>query len=293
MALVPLPIVVGCNRSGTTLLRAMLDSHPDLAVVHESRFIPDLGARHAEGPFDPATFATDLTAHPSFGRLGLDPDAVRAACATDPPQTLPDGFRRVLAWYAENAGKPRAGDKTPEYVLEMPRLARLLPETRFVHVVRDGRDVATAIVDAPIGTADLAEAAAAWRRLVSAGRRDGKRLGPGRYLEVRYEALVDDPEAVLRTVCQFVGLSFDPSMLRYHERADDVIRHAGIPELHTAIRRPPTPLLRDWRQDLSQADVRRVESIAGDELQRFGYPLATPAGAAERLRWSIDRLRRR
>lgn len=192
--LAPLPFVVGCNRSGTTLLRAMLDSHPSLAVIHESRFIPDPANQSAGGVrLQVSRFMDDLIAHPSFTRLGLDARDLRSTVEDAGPANYADAVRTVLTAYAHAAGKARAGDKTPEYVRSMALIGRMLPEARFIHVIRDGRDVAAGIVAAPVGPTDLGDAAGIWEHMVSVGRRDGRRLGSGRYLEVRYERLVRRP----------------------------------------------------------------------------------------------------
>lgn len=287
MGSVPFPVIVGCHRSGTTLLRAMLDSHPDLAVVHESRFIPALAALHAgTPPFRQDEFVDDLIVHPSFARLGLDAGAVRTAVAQACPQGFADALRAVFAAYASAAGKRRAGDKTPEYVLRIPLIAETLPESRFVHVIRDGRDVAVSTVAAPLGPTDLGDAASTWANIVTAGRRDGSRLGPTRYLELRYERLVDEPATALNEVCVFLELDYADAMLSYHERADEIVRTAGMLELHDAIKKLPTPNLRDWRRDLGAAEVHRIEVVAGSTLTELGYELSGGLVPRPRRPWA-------
>jgi hypothetical protein len=288
----PFPIIVGSHRSGTTLLRAMLDSHPELAVVHESRFIPELASDHARSElFQPSSFVDDLIAHPSFARLGLETEDLRAAVERARPQEFADALRATFTAYAAAAGKSRAGDKTPEYVRSMPLIGELLPESRFIHVIRDGRDVAASIVAAPLGRTDLGEAARSWVRTVSLGRRDGSRLGPARYQEVRYERLVDDPPSVLRHICEFLEIDYDDAMLHYHERADEIVRNAGIQELHEAIKKPPTPKLRDWRRELPPAELDEIEAVAGRTLSELGYELAGKSALRQRLPWMRRRRR--
>jgi hypothetical protein len=280
-----MPFVVGCNRSGTTLLSGMLDSHPELAVVHESLFVPALIT--STGPpqeFAADTFVDELVANVGFFRLGLEADTVRAAVDAVRPDGVAAAIRVVFDSYARAAGKPRYGEKAPDYVRSMPLIAAVLPESKFVHLIRDGRDVAPAIVDVPEGTDDLVKAARFWVQMVSAGRRDGPALGAGRYLEVRYEHLVTDPRRVLGTVCDFLELEFDPTMLSYHERADDIIRHSRNEWMHGSIRKPPTPGLRDWRRDLSADDLRKVEAVAGPTLVECGYELGAKRVGLGRLR---------
>ena len=212
----PFVFVVGCGRSGTTVLRTVLDSHPDLAVSHEGRFVAPLGLRRARYE-RPEGFATDrliadLTADRAVRtNLEFDEDDVRAALAGPAPEGFPDAVRRIFAHYAEVRGKSRYGDKFPGYVLRMDLLAGMFPEARFVHIVRDGRDVALSY--RAIAPADAVTLAFDWRSRVSAGRAAGATLGPARYQEVRYEDLVTDPRPTVEGLCGFLDLAFDPAML--------------------------------------------------------------------------------
>jgi hypothetical protein len=271
----PFPFVVGRGRSGTTLVRAILDSHPDMAVPDETHLIVRLGRRRqryerASG-FDVDTFMDDLGRRRGFDCFELDEPVVRADLRADPPGSYPDAIRRVFALYAASRGKRRYADKTPIHVLNVPYLADLFPEARFVHVIRDGREVALSYLDVAWGPTSVADAALEWRRAVLSGRRAGSRLGPSRYLEVRYERLVDDTEATVRGLCDFLDLAFDPVMLRYHERADEVAGKMGMPDARQALYRPLTRGLRDWRTQIPVSDVALFEALAGDVLDELGY----------------------
>jgi hypothetical protein len=101
-------------------------------------------------------------------------------------------------------------------------------------------------------------------------------VGPARYREIRYEELVERPEAVLRAICPFAGVPFDPSMLRYHERADQIVSSDERRNHHTRLGRPPTKGLRDWRTQMSASDLAGFEAIAGDLLEDLGYERAVP-----------------
>jgi hypothetical protein len=277
------PFVVGSGRSGTTLLRAMLDSHPLLAVPDEVSFIVRLSSPHYAvrygwpRRFDAAACTDLLLASGAFRRWRLPEAEVRAALAAPAPTDLPDVVRRVYALFAALQGKPRYADKTPTHVLHLPRLGRLFPESRFVHLVRDGRDVALSYCSVAWGPSTVAEAAVEWRRRVAAGRRAGRRLGAGRYLEVPYESLVASPEPVLRKVCAFLALPYDPAMLDYPDRAGSVIANTRFPEAHQRLRLAPTRGLRDWRRDMAPADVAAFEAVAGSVLTAFGYERAVPS----------------
>jgi sulfotransferase family protein len=272
------PIIVGVGRSGTTLLRAMLDSHPQLSIPEESEFLVSLGKgrRNYEhgGAFDGELFMRNLFAHFGFRRWGLSEDAVRQAFVTKPPNDFADAVDRVYGAFATWKGKTRYGDKTPHYVINLDLLADLLPDARFVHVIRDGRNAALSYLESDFGPDSVVEAAYFWRRRIQKGRRSGDRLGPRRYREVRYEHLVDDPAAVLQELCGFIDLEFDPSMLRYYDRAQDIV---GQDQDHRNVHLPPTKGLRKWEEQMSPGDVELFEAIAGTELLQLGYAATAPS----------------
>jgi hypothetical protein len=274
----------------------MLDSHPRIAVSHESEWMVPMGRRRAsyrrEGEFDDDRFVADLLSHSWADRVGLSEDDVRSAVTIAAPASFADAIRSVFDAYAGKHGKPRAGDKTPSYVIHIDLLAQVLPEGRFVHIVRDGRDVAMSYMDVPFGPKDMREAAMFWRRRVGAGRASGTRLGPGRYLEVRYEDLVDRPEDNLRRVCAFLDAEFDPAMLRYHERAEELVSAARHPGHHGHLFHAPEKGVRDWRTTMSKDDLVLFESIAGPVLERFGYE-RSGVRAPARLRLAGAKLRTR
>ena len=250
------------------------------------------------GTFDVDALAHDLLANVHFQAVGFAEADVRAALAAAAPATFPDAMRAVFAAIAAAAGKSRYGDKTPGYVARIPLLARLFPEARFVHVIRDGRDSSLSYLDRGYGPRDVAEAAIRWESRVRRGRADGRDLGPARYTELRYEDLVSDPAAALAPVCGFLGLPYAPEMLRYHERADQLLAVTRDPERFAHLAAPPTGGLRDWRTQMAAGDLALFEAIAGRTLAALGYdvvtsrpPIALRLQAVQRrLAWQRRRL---
>lgn len=267
------PFFVGCGRSGTTLVRAMFDSHPDMAIPDESNFIPRFGRRRRRYErswgFATAAFLDDLFTQRWFRQAGLSQEATWQAFDSNPPASLPAAIRNLFALYAREHGKKLYGDKTPSYVLHLPLLADLFPEARFVHVLRDGRDVAMSLLEVGFGPRTMAEAAIHWRERVGKGLTYGRQLGPTRYREVRYEDVLEDPAGTIGPLCDFVGLEFDPVMLRYFERADSIVSSKVYK--YRSVRLPPTKQIRDWRTQLPRRDLALFEVLAGDFLEEAGY----------------------
>ena len=278
------PFVVGVGRSGTTLLQAMLNAHPELAMPFESHFIVPFGERREEyeqpGGFDTERFISDLTTEWSVRRWEIPDATLRNALTGVRPRDLADAIRRVFALYAVIHGKSLYGDKTPDYMLSMPFLARLFPEARFVHVIRDGRDVALALRDVDwMRQNEVVDCALYWALRVETARRAGRWLGPHRYSEVRYEELVYRPAATLRRVCDFLNLRYVEAMLDHRVSAVELVRtEPNLNEFRT-LHMPVTRGLRDWRTQMDRDDVRTFEQVAGEVLVSFDYELSQPATA--------------
>lgn len=286
------PFIVGSGRSGTTLLRALLDAHPELAIPPESYFVVSLARRseryQVDGRFDVEALAADVTAHPRFERWGLPGQELRDKLVSAGADGYPAAIRAVYQAYADHRGKPRYGDKTPKYVKDIARLAELFPESRFVHIVRDGRDVVLSFKDLGWGPDSAIESALRWRNWVELGRDAARDIDRERYLEIRYEDLAADPAQVLRQVCEFIALPFSEQMFEYTERADEIIGANYYPEGHGRIRLPPTSGLRDWRTQMDREDLVKFELVAGDLLDRLGYERAVPKATAKRRREADD-----
>lgn len=269
------PFVVGCVRSGTTMLRAMLDSHSALAVTPESYFVAPALVRAPNwvrpGGFDGDAFLRAMAGDPSFSEWQLPVDEVRERWRVCPPPDVPAALRDLYGCYARARGKARAGDKTPAHVLDVELLARSFPEARFLHIVRDGRNVVPSLIEMHFGPDRVGAAALFWRDRVSRGRAGGRRIGEDRYREIRYEDLVEDPEPVLRDVCGFFALDYEPGMLEYHHRADEVLDGLRFTHHVQGIRRPPSQSGRDWRTSMPPRDVQLFEALAGDLLDELGY----------------------
>jgi hypothetical protein len=290
----PAPFVVGVPRSGTTLLRLQLDSHPQLAIGPETGWGFVAGLPAVDG-HDPDTLLDAVIALDTWPDLRLDRDDARRALERARPWSAGAGLRELYRALAAGEGKARWGDKTPLHLGCMPVLAAALPEARFIHIIRDGRDVAASVRGLPFAPGDgsIEAIAADWRDRIAQARRDAAGLEHAR--EVHYERLVREPEPVLRELCDFLELPFDRAMLRAHERAADVM--ARLPATrrvdgrtttraeriarHAHLGHPPDPTRAGrWRETLTADEAARFESVAGGLLAELGYePLASSAAA--------------
>jgi hypothetical protein len=286
----PMPILVGAPRSGTTLLRFMLDSHPLLAIPPETGFLAHVATLPESNHIGPEEFLRIVTTYPpdapAWEDFGIDSAEYRDRLQQLRPFSAGGGVRVFYRLYARRQGKPRYGDKTPTYCAQMPAIGSLLPEAHFIHIVRDGRDVVLSLRNMWFAPGkDMTSLAAYWSQLIRAAR-DGSSRTP-HYLEVRYEELVLNAEPTLRRICEFVGLEFNPAMLRYWERTpvrlqqhrtrrrvdgSVVVTHERRLEQQQWTTRPlQTAHLGHWRTGMTPEDHLEFLRIAGGTLDELGY----------------------
>jgi hypothetical protein len=281
--------VIGNPRSGTTLLRFILSSHPRLHIPAETGFLPFLGF-DADAILAPVEARTVLT---RIGRLnrewaGLVED-VEALYRELPEPTLARLLDALYRVQIAEHGAVRWGDKTPSYVLHLDRLDRIFSTAQFVHVIRDGRD-ATLSARAKWGRRrwymDNYYLLRNWVRHVDHGRQAGRKLPADRYLEIRYEGLVQHPERVVKEICAFLGETFCPEMLNHTQLAREQIGPRG----HVEVREPiSTASVQRWKTQMSNSDKRLADRVAGPTLAACGYELSglgLPTGG-DRLRFLL------
>jgi hypothetical protein len=258
------PIIIGgCPRSGTTLLRVMLDSHPNIACG------PELKAIHLVA----MAFAT---MHKAFGEnlqahYGISEQRLAGIFG--------DQIKALLEPYRRRTGKPRIAEKTPQNIEVFPFLFHLLPGSPLIHVIRDGRDVVCSLLAerwvSPITgnvldyTQDPRQAAEFWVKTLVDARPMRGRGYAGVYTEVRYEDLVQKPEPTLKRLLDFIGEPWDPAVLDFHRRAHD------LPSAESGSRGVDRPLheqsIGRWRRDLGERERAAVKEVAGATLMELGY----------------------
>ena len=291
----PYVFIVGSARSGTTLLQRMVDAHPQVAVVNEARFIPRYFKSRTG--LTPEGFVTPelipkLLEHRRFYKVNIGREELERLINSDEPVSYSSFVSAIFDLYGQREGKSLVGDKTPSYVLSLPTLHGLWPTAKFVHIIRDGRDVCLSMLnwlsekgqvaarrratwtEDPVSTAALW-----WKHRVRLGREDGNALRPELYYEIRYETLVSQPATECAALCDFLGLPYHEAMLKFYEG-----REKADPGLDAKKAwRPITPGLRDWRSQMTLDDIERFEAAAGDLLDELGYPRAVPNPPQERL----------
>jgi hypothetical protein len=268
--------IVGCARSGTTLLQAMVHSHPRLAMPPENRFVMpvyhgrvDFGdLRQADNRDAVARYIT-ATKGMKFRDLGVKRADVRRRAREVPP-TIGSILGAVLELFARRFDKARWGDKRPNYIQDLDVVLGLFPDAQIIHVIRDGRDCAASLKRMPWWTFGYPASVYKWVSAIDTALQARERLRPDQYHEVRYEDLVAEPRRHLETLCAFLDEDFDEAMLEHHRQAEvKVPRYKGW---HEQVHRPVTgDAIQRWQRELDDQEVRLFEHVAGRQLEAVGY----------------------
>ena len=272
--------VVGMNGSGTSMMLDSLGRHPELyAMPDETLMMPYIIMR--------AERFGDLRVNARFRRywqfaINQIPALIRFNNGVKPslppnwasfPRTVEGVFDGIFSTLAAPHGKRRWCEKTPDHVQHLPLLSSHFPSARFIHLVRDGREVARSIRRRQLRTPELV--IYRWKKLVELGQRDGGKLG-SRYLELRYEDLTSNPRHEMETVCQFLGIDFNEQVLRSKMPESPERKHLPSGSLGVIAPNPAK-----WPQYFDTETIKRLEAIGGRKLSSLGYPVTDPTGDAD------------
>jgi hypothetical protein len=279
----PIPFIVSVARSGTTLLRLMLDTHPDLAIPPETHFLPDLFKLAGGDDTLREEFYSIVVNSLFWEDFHISKLDFRNALEQIDHFSISSGIQCFYRLYAARFNKPRWGDKTPPYNLHMLAIQSYLPQAHFIHIIRDGRDVALSSRDLWFGPGkDIKSQARHWSSRIYEARRQAKMLK--NYLEVHYEDLVNNPEDELKKICRFIALPYHPKMQGYYISAKNRLaelndRNGDIKvsreqrmNIHKLTTRPPDrSRIGKWRTCMSIEERCEYELVAGDLLRELGY----------------------
>lgn len=256
--------IVGCGRSGTTLLRTLLNRHPQIAIPLESLFIVDY--LKAAPRFEISKLRSLIVQEPEIEEWGITPSWEDLESC----QTIAEVIVELHRIYTRIKGKRCWGQKTPRFVREAELILTYFPGALFIHVVRDPRAVVNSLIHSDVHRSNAYHASIRWRMDVQSGL-ELERLHPENVLRVHYEDMVRDPEKTLRSILSFLNLSYDPVVGESSEQSSAEYSRF-YDNIHANIDRGTTDqYIEKWRKSLSGRDVEVVESLTGDFMQVLHY----------------------
>jgi hypothetical protein len=286
----------------------MLDAHSELAITHEAGFVPlasnltnplsrTFYQRFSHRPTNSwwrrlsgkgnlrEDFFNVVTTAKNWSDFHVSSEAFKRALLEIEPFNISAGVREFFRLYTARFGKPRWGDKTPFYNQYLRTVVRMLPEAHFIHIIRDGRDAAASGKGLPFIGDDVELIGKNWSNQIRETRRQAQTCR--HYLEIRYEDLVLNTTDVLRKICDFIQLDYEPDMELYHRSAaermselENTYDENGKVEVakearwsrHRLTARPPDPArIGRWKTALSADELTQFNRGAGNLLHELGY----------------------
>lgn len=278
------PVFIGgCHRSGTTLLGALLGAHPQCLTTPESQFkthaLEGIGLPRDRGELE--DFLARAKKMRSLGRWKLDSADLTLNGKSDARYS--ELLQTLVSGYGKTVGKPEFDfwvDHTPTNARHLDLLFSEFPEAKAIHLVRDGRGVASSVLSLDWGPNTIVAAAHWWAHHISFGLAAESHYGSDRVLRVHYENLVAEPGRELDRICRWLGVDYVDEMQRGggFRHLSGEFRYHGL--IHEA---PNTSRATAWKQRLTERQVRAFESRTRDLLTYLDYELRFTAAKTDRL----------
>ena len=269
--------IIGSGRSGNTLLRSILSGNSDISIPPESYRIPFAIKRFhifnnrnwKEVVFE---VLSEFENCPEFYTWDIDLNDVRKRLENidELKRTLSNIFDELFCTYSEkhSPGSKIWGDKTPMNTLYLDWIGSVFPNSKFIHIIRDGRDVASSYLK--MGRYDtILDAANRWIKSVELAKSFGSKIGE-KYMEIRYEDLVTKPEDIIKKTCGFLDIVYDYEMLDHTKQVEKL--GDTNKKHHSNLSKPiSSDSIGKWKNNLSESDQRSITKLLNNHLQRLGY----------------------
>ena len=241
--------IVGAPRSGTTLLRSMIDAHPKLCCPPWETGIFDRLSAFARGDFE----------KPSGPEANFCP--LKRLEVLD---WMRDSANNLMSRLVQESQKPRWGEKTPAHVFQIELILEIYPKAQFIHIIRNGNDVVKSLQNVTWAPGGIRWSVQRWIDSVTAGREATKKFGQDKCHEVRFEELTANPNTSLRTICSFLGEQFSDTMLDFH-RPEKNSWGLGGQEIQKS------SINQHKYRELNFVERFLLKKRAGDLLNELGY----------------------
>ncbi|WP_341936703.1 sulfotransferase family protein [Marinimicrobium sp. C2-29] len=273
----PFIFIVGAPRSGTTLLSSMLNSHSEIAIPYESNFMVHCYNKYGLTPnltndSDLENLIDEILS--GYFVSKWEPPVRKEDLDLDKCRDLPGLINEIYRCYAKKKGKPIYGDKTPGYTPDIHVLNRIFPNAKYIHIIRDGRDVALSLLDRSWGPSNFPIAMQFWKEMATLCKVQLAMLPPDRYLELRFEDLVREPEENLRKICSLLKIDFQNEMVSSYSNEWDSLPDA-VKRIHANLQQGPSEnQCYKWKSVLDGPDQAIAYEISGDLLNQHGYDVS-------------------
>lgn len=270
--------IVGCPRSGTTLLQRMLDAHPEVAIAPETHFMQyfwnhrsSFGNLQEDENF--RHLLNQLIAIPEFGEMGINTNQF-VEIAWQKERTYQSLFEQLLQEFKTIKNVSVVGEKTPNHILFLTPLKEFFPKARFINIIRDPRGVVNSWRSVPWSSGKITQDAQRWRGHVVQALNCPQSLQSSLFT-IFYETLLREPEKKLRSICHFLELEYSPIMLNYYQNSGD-INLEREPWKKQSLNPIDLDRLNRWKNELSSQQIKDIEAVTWWEMKQLGYQGITP-----------------
>ncbi len=270
--------VLGNPRSGTTMLRLMLSCHPNIGIPPEGGFIVQLGWLYDNKKLDKATidaFVSDFFEMETSQDWKLFEKNLIHAFEKREVANYTDMIDEIYREYFRKAcpDKKIWGDKTTWYSDYLEQINSYFPSAKYIHIVRDGRSVASSYKNVPHLTSNIMQIALEWTWSLNKIHKFGKNIGAERFIQIKYEDLVVNPSQVLKDICTFLGENYHDDMVSFSEKNREQemepSRHLGWKGL--TLSAVTSKRVSAWENELSNDELLDFYTIAMDTMNKFNY----------------------
>ena len=278
--------IVGCERSGTTMLRLILHSHANIAIPPQTKFIKKVYKRRLffGNLIKPKNrnkiikwFSDNHNKKTKIIDLGLDSNEIQNEILKS-GNSLGAILSTIFRLYSNLHNKSRWGDKHPYYIKYLDQLFKLFPDAQVIHIIRDGRDAVASLKSMPWWKNDSIYSMLNWREAIIKGRKAKLKYNSNQFIEMRYEDIIEEPEKNIKTLCNFLEEEFSTKMLKFYKITDTVIPSYKMGWHSETKLQMNSKKIGRWQKDLEPWEAILMNQKMKKELALCNYDIPDSPG---------------
>jgi len=273
--------ILGCERSGTTMLRLILHSHTNIAIPPQTKYIKKVYKRRLFfGNLSKQKnknniikwFYDNHNKKTKIIDLGLNPNDIKSEM-TKSGNSLGAILSTIFQLYSSQQNKSRWGDKHPYYIKYLDQLFKLFPDAQVIHIIRDGRDAVASLKSMPWWKNNSIYSMLNWQEAISNGKRAMLKYSSNQFIEIRYEDIIEDHEKNIKILCDFLEEDFSPKMLEFHKIADTAVPNYKMDWHSDTKQQMNSKKIGRWQKDLESWESHLMNQKMKKELLAHNYEI--------------------
>lgn len=274
--------IVGCERSGTTMLRLILCSHKNIAIPPQTKYIKKLYKRRLLfGDLSKNKnrkklqnwFFINHDKNTKLIDLGIDKTDIQNELKKS-RNSIGAFFATILKSYSQKTNKVRWGDKHPYYIKYLPQLFRLFPDAQVIHIIRDGRDSVASLKKMPWWKKNSIYAMLNWQEAIQNGKQALRKYNPDQFMEIRYEDIIEKPQKSVKQICEFLNEKYSEELLKFNKIADKSIPSYKMDWHSGAKKEINSTSIGRWTTDLENWESSLINKKMKKEMMLHNYEIS-------------------